>query len=164
MHTQNSWSRRKYDNFFALYCYSYDSFMNFMFFHCAVTVAYLIYTAKLKWTAYNNSLMGAGHLTPASSAWTQLSKFKWGQLTSLDSVPMQFTSSRKIDPVPWPNWALDTASASAAYEKSIIHVRTVQWITRETLNMRYKLRHCFTWNIGLHTHAVATNSTCSIES
>ena len=53
------------------------------------------------------------HLTPASSAWIQLCTpiALWPQLISLASEPLHATLSRRIRPVPGPNWANKTAVA-----------------------------------------------------
>jgi len=54
------------------------------------------------------------HLTPASSEWTQLCtpSALAGQSTSRLSVPVHWTLSRRMDPVPWPKKAEEKACAS----------------------------------------------------
>ena len=62
------------------------------------------------------------HLTPASSKCAQL----WtpsgllGQSTSLVSLPPQFTLSRRMGPVPWPNCANETAVAPVGQNLQIV--------------------------------------------
>ena len=63
------------------------------------------------------------HLTPASSKCAQL----WtpsgllGQSTSLVSLPPQFTLSRRMGPVPWPNCANETAVAPVGQNLQIVN-------------------------------------------
>ena len=48
-------------------------------------------------------------ITPASSECPQLWLVVCVQLVRVDSVPVQWTSSMTILPVPWPKYALPTA-------------------------------------------------------
>ena len=69
-----------------------------------------------------------GHMTPASSVWSQLWAPLWVQLKRFVSFPLQFTSSKKISPVPRSKmpllfaWVIAIASA-----KSVTEIRNLQW-------------------------------------
>ena len=51
------------------------------------------------------------HRTPASSPWLQVFVVSYGQLFSLPSDPVHWTSSAWIGPEPWPKWAPLNATA-----------------------------------------------------
>jgi len=55
-------------------------------------------------------------LIPASSLWTQLWMAVNWQSKSLVSFPTQATSSRRIEPFPWPKYALEYAVESVINE------------------------------------------------
>ena len=80
---------------------------------CCLIVAYSRYTvAKYIESFYIRVVL---QLTPASSKWAQLCEPipLLGQSTSLVSVPVHCTLSRRMAPVPWPKKARETACAPA---------------------------------------------------